>query len=98
MLTVKQVRFDGAETVDVAERVIYYPSDRADMRGTPTPYAGGAIALVKAGVADEIMFCDGNIYVMNDHGATVAKYDLGFGRDHPAYVGDASGGETPLAA
>jgi hypothetical protein len=76
MLTVKHIRFDGAETVDVAERVIFYPSDKADMSGTPTPYAGGSVSLVgaRAAIGD---YHHGVVYVMNDKGATISKYDLG---------------------
>lgn len=81
MLTVKHIRFDGAESLDHADRVLYYPSDQADVRDTPTPHAGGAVSLVKFGHAadGEHGYHDGIVYVMNDRGATVARYDLGFG-------------------
>jgi hypothetical protein len=76
MLTIKHIRFDGAETIDYADRVIFYPSDNADQLNTPCPHWGGLITAVGA-ISGGVDWKSGVVYVMNDNGATIGKYDLG---------------------
>lgn len=77
MLTVKHIRFDGAETIDHAERVIFYPSENPDQKNTPCPHWGGSVTVLEDG--DSFDWRSGVIYVMNETGATISKYDLGDG-------------------
>lgn len=76
MLTVKHIRHDGAETIDSAERVIFYAPEGMD--STPTPHVGGSITAVNRGGIEAEWF-SGTVYVMNERGATIAKYDMGGG-------------------
>lgn len=80
MLTVKHIRFDGAETIDHAERVIFYPDDSCEGGGSrpAVPHLRGVVTLVGA-TSGGVDWHSGLIYVMNENGATVAKYDLGPG-------------------
>lgn len=77
MLTVKHIRFDGAETIDHAERVIFYPDDEAQV--ADSPHLSGVVTAVGA-ISGGVDWHSGVVYVMNDNGSTIAKYDLG---NHP---------------
>lgn len=74
MLTLKHIRFDGTETIDHAERVIFYSPPNGDQR--PCPHWGGRITAVGA-IGGGVDWRSGLVYVMNDNGATIGKYDLG---------------------
>lgn len=74
MLTVKHVERSGHESVTVAATVIFdpatgqdkeYPNGQVVAFGVPMPVSDGCNR-----------YSGGIIYVMNDHGSTVAKYDL----------------------
>jgi hypothetical protein len=89
MLTVKHIRFDGAETIDHAERAIFYPNaDAPEQRNSPCPHWGGCITVVPPS-GSHFDWRSGVVYVMNEAGSTVGKYDLG-----PAEKFD----QPPLAA
>lgn len=81
MLTVKRISFDGAEDIDYAARVLFYPAEGAIAPSAGlTPHVGGRITLVGTGAGSSDKFIDwdsGVIYVMNEAGSTVARYDLG---------------------
>jgi len=81
MLTVKRIRYDGAEDIDYAARVLFYPAEgRGALSAGPTPHVGGRVTLVGTGAGSPDKFIDwdsGVIYVMNGAGSTVARYDLG---------------------
>lgn len=82
MLTVKHIRFDGAETIDHAERVIFYPhadeGNLGSIKGPMAPHRIGVVTAVGA-ISGGVDWHSGTVYVMNENGATVAKYDLGPG-------------------
>jgi hypothetical protein len=74
MLTVKHVERSGHEGVTTAESVIFDPATGADNEwphgqvvafGVPRPVSDGCNR-----------YGNGLVYVMNDGGSTVAKYDL----------------------
>lgn len=73
MLTVKHIRADGAETIDRAERVIFYPPTA---QSAVNPHDGGVVTAVGA-ISGGVDWVSGTVYVMNEHGSTVARYDLG---------------------
>lgn len=78
MLTVKHIRFDGAEEVDYADRVLYYPAIYSEdsNSGPLSSGIGGTVTVVRSGI-HSIDHRDGTVYVMNGGGATVSKYVLG---------------------
>ena len=70
MLTIKNLTWTGAETLHMAEEVSFHPGDPADPNT-----ASGSIMFLDRGEWHQIH--DGNVYVMNDKGATIANYRLG---------------------
>jgi hypothetical protein len=92
MLTVKHIRADGAETIDHADRVIYYPPHNyVTNELSPTPHEGGTLTVVGA-ISGGVDWMSGTVYVMNENGSTVAKYLLG----NRSNAEDALG--TPISA
>jgi hypothetical protein len=76
MLTVKHIRFDGAEEIGTTSRVLFYPSDTMRMfPDAPNPHLQGMVTLVSPNGTTDIH--GGIVYVMNESGKTVSKYDLG---------------------
>jgi hypothetical protein len=76
MLTVKHINMIGTETIITAKRVIFYqPNQQAP--ATPNPHSGGMITIVPpvGDVHEDIG--DGTVFVMNDAGKTISRYDLG---------------------
>lgn len=75
MLTVKHVESNGYQSVTLAEMVTFDPAI-----GQNNEYPNGQVIAwgVKQPISDGCnRYGDGLIYVMNDQGSTVAKYDLG---------------------
>lgn len=69
MLTIRHIEPTGHETVLQTMRVTMHPTDGVNL-GAPTVFydrPDGGTSLVEEGV----------VYVMNDLGKTVAKYELG---------------------
>lgn len=68
MFTIKCITDFGDESLQSAESVAFHPSvpDSA-------PYAGGMV--IATGPRNE--WTSGTIYVMNETGATISKYNLG---------------------
>jgi hypothetical protein len=74
MLTVKHVEKSGHQSVTPAETVVFdpavgknneWPKGQVVAFGVPQPVSDGCNR-----------YGTGIVYVMNDHGSTVAKYDL----------------------
>lgn len=80
LLTVKHIEASGYENIQQAHSVSFYPK-KVSMEGTENPrdefIAFGCTAV--GGATDEHGVCrygSGRVYVMNDAGSTIAKYDL----------------------
>lgn len=74
MLTIKHVEKSGHESIQQAHNVSFDPGDQAQ---ETTLFAYGCTA--KGGAVDDDGVCrygTGVVYVMNDAGATVGKYDF----------------------
>lgn len=77
MLTVKHIRFDGAESIDYCQRVLFNPSVNRGQLDTPCPHWDGWVSLIDAIRGRNIDYDSGIVYVMNEAGSTISKYDLG---------------------
>lgn len=79
MLTVKHIENSGSEYLVQARRVSFVPKyDASAGPKTEDNLDGVVLWMSESGFAeDAIRFYTGICYVMNDAGATVAKYDLG---------------------
>jgi hypothetical protein len=64
MFSVKHIREDGTEQIYAGSSVMYYPGSVGNAASVTVPEAGCALY-------------SGTVYVMNDAGSTVSKYDLG---------------------
>lgn len=71
MLTIKHIRPDGAEAIDMARRALWYPNAETLTSDGPT---GSLTVITPANDSFEID-C-GTVYVMNELGKTVGVYDL----------------------
>lgn len=70
MLTIKHIADDGDEHIYLTSHVNYVPSEAKTAAGYPS----SLWRYDETGRAHE--FTSGMIYVMNDRGTTVARYDL----------------------
>lgn len=75
-LTVRHLEPSGHESITQAISVSYQPGNNTPERGDEKPL------LIAFGVPDSMgeghcNYGSGTVYVMNEAGATVAKYDLG---------------------
>lgn len=69
-LTVKHIELNGFESITQATHINFIPGDKTTSTeviafGVPTPVSDG-----------RNRYTNGRIFVMNEGGATVAKYDL----------------------
>lgn len=116
MLTVKHITLSGAETLYQAYEVSFQPTDAESQVKRRSPiesrHVGGTLHLTKPTMSPgELGTYDfgiqgGTVFVMNDKGATVSRYDLGasevpHGADaltlhHPST--DRAGGLTAIAS
>ena len=71
MLTIKHIRHDGAEAIDVARRALWYPD--ADPKSSDSPTG---ILTVITPTSDSFNIDCGTVYVMNEQGKTVGTYDI----------------------
>lgn len=82
MLTVKQITLSGIEFLWEAVNVQFMPAIRPDGK-VAGPHEGGsgyepaAVHFNQSGGGDQIKIGGGTVFVMNDHGKTVSRYDLG---------------------
>ncbi len=68
MLTIKHVHIGGNEVIEQVDRAEFVPA----------PISGPGVPGVRADrVNDVLTFTGGTVFVMNDFGKTVARYDLG---------------------
>lgn len=80
MLTVKHISIGGEESVHLAREVLFQPSDAAKQVKTRSPiecaHEGGAVMFISE---DHIpcALVGGTVFVMNEKGKTVERYDLG---------------------
>ena len=74
MLTIKHIGVDGDESVRQALEVRYSRRAPYDRPAVNTNWAGAVYADLEGN--SMVTFEGGTVYVMNDAGATVAKYDL----------------------
>ena len=77
MLTIKHITPMGNEAVHETEAVSYTPA--AHVTGTRIGFGGstGTLWYQSTVTGQSVPISDGSVYVMNDSGSTVAKYDLG---------------------
>lgn len=83
MMTIKHITPSGAEFVFPATRINYVPLDATRLKGRDEPPAtlwhynaeGSAVPIT-----------DGSVYVMNEHGRTVARYTLSDNGPQPSAV------------
>lgn len=80
-LTAKQISLAGYEVVVACDRVEYSPSPVAGQVAAPRQDHGGTVDVFEAGVV-VASFREGTVFVMNERGSTVSRYDLG-GSDVP---------------
>lgn len=71
MLTVKHIRPDGAEAIDIARRALWYPEKNPETSDSPT-----GILTVITPTSDSFDITSGTVYVMNDLGKTIGVYDI----------------------
>lgn len=71
MLTVKHIRLSGAEDLYPSPTVRYSPGEDKQTHGHPA-----TVWITKAD-GFELPLTGGTIFVMNDFGKTVARYDIG---------------------
>jgi len=75
MLTVKQITLSGIEFLWEAVNVQFMPSIAgATHAADPIP---AEVHFNQPGGGDQIRIGGGTVFVMNDHGKTVSRYDLG---------------------
>jgi hypothetical protein len=87
MLTVKHIAADGREGLYQAYEVNFAPTPEAQRVKTRSPiesaHAGGSVMLIKPAMnpgeigSYTLGLEGGTIFVMNDVGKTVSRYDLG---------------------
>lgn len=81
MLTVKHITLSGTEMIIPASRVWFYPSDDQKQSLKAVPQGSGMVTVVppqSAGLlAPHEDLHGGTVFVMNEHGKTVSRYDLG---------------------
>lgn len=70
MLSVKHISLSGSETILSATRVEYHPEP---VNGVPTQLA----RLTVFGGPDQQELHGGTVFVMNEAGKTISRYDLG---------------------
>lgn len=78
MFTLKHVTPYGNEAIYETEEIMYTP--RAEHLPHTNPALGpstGQLWYTSRSTGERVDLNDGNVYVMNDHGSTVGKYDLG---------------------
>jgi hypothetical protein len=75
MLTVKQVHLSGIETIRLAKHVEFEPEAIQKSSETPCP-SGNRILITLPDGGGETLY-GGTVFVMNDVGKTVSRYDLG---------------------
>lgn len=78
MFTIKHTSPMGAEALIETEEVSYTPNEK------PLPHPDERLSSTigvlwyKSTITDQLVpISDGSAYVMNGHGSTIAKYDLG---------------------
>lgn len=77
MLTLKHVEKSGHESIRMAQNVSYKPDGMEGVEPRkPVLEAFGCTGDGGPVSNGWCCFGDGIVYVMNDHGSTVAKYDL----------------------
>lgn len=87
MLTVKHIHLDGCEVIHQAHEVSFTPTPTEQRAKTRSPiesaHTGGILTLTKPTMDRSesgtyfLGLEGGTIFVMNDHGKTVSRYDLG---------------------
>ena len=75
MLTVKHIENDGNESIVQCEKVTFIPHEKEKPFGLDQVVAWDTDRNVKDG---NHTYTSGRIFVMNDQGATVAKYELSY--------------------
>jgi len=85
MLTVKLVEPSGHEQVHEVSKV--WAEHNPDFEGVSLPFPV-FVVLTAVHNSDAVLTFSGcgTIYVMNDNGATVAKYFLGYGNEKDMYL------------
>jgi hypothetical protein len=69
MLTIKHVKIGGDEVLEQVDRAEFRPKEAG------ASYEGGRVLAER--LNESLTFTGGTIFVMNDFGKTVARYDLG---------------------
>jgi len=87
MLTVKHIALSGRETIHLAHEVTFIPTDAASNMKTRSPiesaHEGGRLEIVTpyhvpGEPGGHVMGLEGGtVFVMNEVGKTVSRYDLG---------------------
>jgi hypothetical protein len=92
MFTIKHISPRGNEALYAATEVSYTHAPGAERLGRLASEPNGSVWF-KSPTTDGLLaeLQEGSVYVMNDKGATVAKYDLG---GWPAPVGNEAAAET----
>jgi hypothetical protein len=80
MLTVKHITIGGDESLHLAREVTFTPSEAAKQVKTRSPiecvHEGGNVTIIREDFVP-LGFSGGTVFVMNDKGKTVDRYDLG---------------------
>lgn len=71
MLTVKHMERSGHRSLVEAESISYQPRDANGVIGIP-----GQVFVYPLSNERPLVFCDGQLFVMNDKGRTVDQFDL----------------------
>lgn len=79
MLTVKHIRHDGAEAIDIARRVLWYPNEY------PEASSPAGLLTIITPTNDSFDIDCGTVYVMNDLGKTIGVYDITPGVPRPMH-------------
>jgi hypothetical protein len=89
MLTIKHIGLSGHEQIHECLRVWYSPKEEVEheQRAFAVNNPGAGMALPRdtvyaatdepGGAGQPLTFSDGTVFVMNSHGKTVSRYDLG---------------------
>lgn len=84
MLTIKHITLSGIENIYQAFDVSFAPAEVPEGQSVRSKHGGGTLMFMSptrhaegTSVFQQINLSGGTVFVMNDHGKTVSRYDLG---------------------